>query len=229
MDFAYSIPDQLILDGLRYLDDLKQYGILTYEENGKLIASDDYITFLALRVENNETIRVVNLGEFEKVLSRNVIKRGGMELFPPIYTTGSEKNVSKDYKIERLEEKIKIIQKLKIIQSSLSDKFESIKIAIKEDKLENAILHLERVCIDPIMRNKVIAVNARLDKLKKDISYGVIEKQNELLEYNRIGRKTPKMIEAWQYFIGQPTIKATRKRSCNREVKFGFRGVLKSL
>lgn len=195
LDFAYSIPDQLILDGFRHLYDLKKYGVLTYESNGKLIVSDDYITFLALRVENNEVIRVVNLGEFEKVMSKKVIKRGGIELFPPIYAPGSEKNVSKDYKIERLEEKIKIVQKLRIIKNSLSDNFESIKTAIKENKLENAILHLERICIDPIMRNNVVAVNARLDKLKNDINYGVIDKQNELLEYNRIRQALLQLIE----------------------------------
>lgn len=186
LDFAYSIPDQLVLNHLKYLDKIDEFGILTYEVDNKLVVSDDYVNYLILMVEERAIVTVVNLGEFIEVKPEVILKRGKIELMPPILVQGNEINLSKSFKTERINEKIKIIQKLRLIKKSLQDNFENIKHAIQENKLEEAFINLRDICLDPILHNEIIAVKGRFTKVKKDIRFGVIEKQNELIELNKI-------------------------------------------
>lgn len=194
-DFAYLIPEQMILNHLKHIDKINNYGILTYEYNGKLIVSDDYFSYLAIRVEELKTITVVNLGEFEKVKPISILKRGGIEILPPVITEGTS-NLSKEYKIARIEEKIKIIKKLNVLKKSIANDFISIKTDIANNKLEKVFISLEELTLGFHLNNQLVALKGRFSKLHQDIGFGIIEKQNEIIELNRIRRSLIEILKS---------------------------------
>ncbi len=185
IQYAVDYPENKIPTGIIFLDQIQQYGILTYQKEGKFIMSDDYATYLALRVEGYKEITIINLGKINNC-PYEVIEVGGKELIPPLIYTHEELGFDNKTLDSLLDEKIEVIQKLRKIKKILFDDFKDVREAIKEDELKRALNLLEEITIDKDDLTEIIAIEARLNKLNSDSRLGILKYDDEVIEFNRI-------------------------------------------
>jgi len=84
LDFALSMPQEVIADAEKYIQTYTAPRILLYWENGKFVMSDCYPIYLALRKLKNEIVGAVVLGQFPKEAVIHISRIGGDELLPPL-------------------------------------------------------------------------------------------------------------------------------------------------
>jgi len=184
-NFCLNYPDKYINHAQSYISEIMHFGLLVYEEDGKFIMSDMYPSYLALKKEGKEKIKVVVVGESHIPLDE--IELGGMELIPPgLPALGSIDSASKEYKEELLNDRIKELSKLSKIEKLEKSKGESVKNKIGNAKIEEAFDDLLLYIEQKEIRDGLFLLLGRYSKFKRDSRKGIISKEFEFLEYNRI-------------------------------------------
>lgn len=109
VDFCLSLSSKISLYESQRIRQGYRPKILVYWNGSKFIMSDDYPTFLSYKKANCGLVSVSILGDFPKHFVE-IDKTGGIELIPPLGISpisSSNEEMSKDFKIWQLEEKIR--------------------------------------------------------------------------------------------------------------------------
>lgn len=184
-DFCLDFPERYILGAQRYLSEILEDGILTYEFDGKLIMSDNYAYYLALRKNKIKEITVVNIGNIS--LRHEIIEEGGEKLLPPVQTyPGSISTLSHELKEELLSQKLEKLDLLHKIERIKSQNYQEIKEQILNNRLNQSLNELILISIDNFKQDELILVKYRLAKLTSDIKKGILSYEQENIEFNRI-------------------------------------------
>lgn len=82
-DACFMIPFYEINEARRLLRDFKNQGVVVYWRDGYFVLSDDYLTYMALRISGAAEIKVVILGR-DGTENVKIHLSGGFNLLPPI-------------------------------------------------------------------------------------------------------------------------------------------------
>lgn len=184
IDYTLTIPDNAIESFIRKIDNVKEYGLLTYEKGGKFIVSDDYELYLAMRITEMDFVNIVNLGEITS--SVKILKEGGLELIPPMMSKYSKIDASEEFKTNLLDNKIELFKRSRKLKELMFDNYGDIKALIMDNKLEGAIEELMKFTQKDELKNELTATHGQLKKLKSDIRVGVIDYDTETINFNKV-------------------------------------------
>lgn len=82
-DFCFDLPLHYISRLEKYAEKIRKDGLLVYWNGTRFIMSDDYLAYMTLRKLNYQSTNVVILGN-QIPDDVEIIKHGGIELFPPV-------------------------------------------------------------------------------------------------------------------------------------------------
>ncbi len=184
-DFCLSYPDSYIKRAQIHKEKILEKGMLVYEENGKLIMSDDYSSYLALKKERVKKIMVVVIGKTNVEIEK--IAEGGRELLPvslPMQTPIDE--LSDEYKDQLLNNRLDELSKLDRIQRISNSSTESLKKKIKDNNISEVFEDLFSIVEEDIIRNELFLMLGRYTKLKSDSRKRIISKEYEDIIQNQI-------------------------------------------
>lgn len=87
-DACFMIPYFEIQQGKRNIDDHVKSGLVVYWKDGAFVTSDDYLTYMTLRVAGISRVKIVVLGD-QGLDNVKVIVSGGADLLPGIHLFAS--------------------------------------------------------------------------------------------------------------------------------------------
>ncbi|MDF1698152.1 MAG: hypothetical protein P1U56_20055 [Saprospiraceae bacterium] len=184
--FCLDYPERYIFEAIKYLDKVVEFGIVTYQENDRLIMSDNYSSYLALRKEKHEKITVINIGEI--TLPHKRIIEGGKELLPPLFNSFST-NINSlpiDLKDELLEQKLNKLKTFEKIERIKRNNHQEIKEKILNNNLNESLNELISITVNKHIQDELILMKSRLTKLNSDLRKGLLSHEQETLSFNRL-------------------------------------------
>ncbi len=181
--FCYDFPIRYILKAYSEIDRILENGIVTYQKGNSLVMSDNYADYLALKMSDENQVTVVNIGEL--TIEHEMITKGDESLLPPVRLYANFESISQGLKNEILNVHIKRIRILREIEYNYWENKEQIKQKLATD-IKSVLAELEIHVYKKELRDEIILINSRLNKLESDIRRGVISTENETLSFNKL-------------------------------------------